>query len=121
MDRTEKSKAVILAYGRSAVGKARKGSFAGIHPMEFAAQVAEGVLQKVPDLKREEIDDIILGTAGPYAELGWNAGRILANRLQLPDCVPGQTVNRFCSSGLQSIVTAVNAVFCGQASKFCEG
>ena len=96
--------AVIVAYGRSAVGKAPKGSLKYTRPDELAAQVVQGVLKKVPQLKAEEIDDFVLGCAFPEAEQGYNIARIVIQRAGLPDSLPGQTVNRFCSSDRKSVV-----------------
>ncbi len=106
--------AVIVAYGRSACCRARKGGFATTHPVEYAAATLKGVLAKVPQLKPEMIDDVITGCAFPIKELSMNTSRLIVNRAELPDCVPAQTINRFCSSGLQAIATASNAIMCGQ-------
>lgn len=106
--------AVIVAYGRSACCKARKGSFADMHPIDYAAQVLKGVLDQVPQLDRTEIGDVITGCAMPVNELNMNTSRLIVNRADLPDAVPAQTINRFCSSGLQAISTAANAILAGQ-------
>jgi len=108
------SEAVIVAYGRSACCRARKGGFANTHPVDFAAQTLQGVLAKVPALNPELIDDVITGCAMPINELNLNASRLIVNRAGLPDSVPAQTINRFCSSGLQAIATAANAILAGQ-------
>lgn len=108
--------AVIVAYGRSACCRARKGGFATTHPIEYAAATLRGVLDKVPQLDPSRIDDVITGCAFPINELNMNASRLIVNRAQLPDCVPAQTINRFCSSGLQAIATAANAIIAGQYS-----
>lgn len=105
---------VIVAYGRSACCRARKGGFATTHPVDYAAETLKGVLAKVPKLKPEMIDDVITGCAFPLYELSMNTSRLIVNRAQLPDCVPAQTINRFCSSGLQAIATAANAIMAGQ-------
>ena len=106
--------AVIVAYGRSACCRARKGSFADTHPIEYSAQVLRGVLDKIPQLPWERIDDVILGCAMPVNQMDFNAARSVARRAGLPNCVPGQTINRFCSSSLQAIGTAANAILAGQ-------
>ncbi len=106
--------AVIVAYGRSACCRARKGGFANTHPVDFAAQTLKGVLAKVPQLKPEMIGDVITGCAMPINELNLNTSRLIVNRAELPDCVPAQTINRFCSSGLQAIATAANAIVAGE-------
>ncbi|MBR0599360.1 thiolase family protein [Sinanaerobacter chloroacetimidivorans] len=113
--------AVIVAFGRSPVGKAPKGKLKNTSPVDVAAQVVKGVLNKVPQLNPEEIDDFVLGCAFPEAEQGFNIGRIVAQRAGLPDCVPGQTVNRFCSSGLQTIAAAANSIMVGQAEVVLAG
>ncbi len=106
--------AVIVAYGRSAIGKAPKGALRYTRPEDVAAQVLNGVLKKVPKLDVQEIDDIIIGCAFPEAEQGMNVARIIGLRAGIPNCVSGQTVNRFCSSGLQSIAMAANSIMAGQ-------
>lgn len=106
--------AVIVAYGRSACCRAGKGSLANTHPVEYAAQTLSGVLAKVPALKPEQIDDVIAGCARPINQLDYNVARIIARRAGLPNSVPGQSINRFCSSGLQAIATAANAILAGE-------
>lgn len=113
--------AVVVAYGRSAVGKAHKGALAATRADEFAAQVARAVVDKVPALDPAEIDDLVLGCATPEAEQGFNMGRIVALRAGLPFDVPGQTVNRFCSSGLQAIASAAASIVAGQADVMLAG
>lgn len=113
--------AVVVAYGRSPVARAFKGSFAGRHPVEYAAQVLNGVLDRVPQLAKADIDDVIVGCAKPEGVQGVNVARMIAQRAALPDGVPGQTVNRLCSSGLQAIATAANAIAVGQADVVVAG
>ncbi|PAB61187.1 acetyl-CoA C-acyltransferase [Anaeromicrobium sediminis] len=113
--------AVIVAFGRSPIGKAPKGKLKYTRPADVAAQVINGVLNKVPQLNPEEIDDFVLGCAFPEAEQGYNLGKIVALRAGLPECVPGQTVNRFCSSGLQTIAMAANSIMAGQADVVLAG
>jgi acetyl-CoA acyltransferase len=96
-------KCVIVEYGRSAVGKARKGSLAKANPVDFGAEVLKGVLDKIPKLDQRSIDDIIIGCAIPEGKMGLNPARNIALRAGIPDSVPAQTVNRFCSSGIQSV------------------
>lgn len=105
--------AVVVAYGRTAYGKARKGSFAAVHPVEYAAQALRGVLDKVPQLRPEEIGDVVVGCAMPFGVQGANVARLIVQRAGLPDAVCAQTINRFCSSGLQAIATAANAIRSG--------
>lgn len=113
--------AVIVAYGRSACCRARKGGLATTHPVDFSAQVLKGVLNKVPQVKPEMVDDVILGCAMPVDYMNYNAARLVARRAGLPNCVPGQTINRFCSSGLQAIATAANAILAGQMDCVAAG
>ncbi|MCT4632390.1 MAG: acetyl-CoA C-acyltransferase [Firmicutes bacterium] len=113
--------AVIVAYGRSAIGKAPKGKLKYTRPADIASQVVRGVLDKVPQLRCEEIDDLIIGCAFPEAEQGYNLGRIVALRSGLPNSVPGQTVNRFCASGIQTIANGANSIIAGQADVVLAG
>lgn len=113
--------AVIVAYGRSAVGRATKGTLVGEYPVKLGAEVIKGLLEKVPNLPHEMIDDVIVGCAMPEDVQGFNMGRIIALRAELPDSVSGQTVNRFCSSGLQTIAHAANAIMADQADVIIAG
>lgn len=112
---------VIVAYGRSAIGRANKGSFATTRPEDLGSQVLKGVLNKVPELPVDEIDDVIVGCAFPEGEQGMNIAKVIASGAGLPTCVSGQTVNRFCSSGLQTIATAANAIACNQGDIIVAG
>ena len=109
---------VIVAYGRSAVCKSRKGSFAGTHPIEYSAQVLKGVLDKVPQLDRSEIEDVIMGCAVQHGTTSMNIAKSVCARAELP---AGHTINRFCSSGLQAIATGANAIACGQGDVIVAG
>ena len=113
--------AVIVAYGRSAVCKAKKGSFAGYHPIEWAAQVLAGVLKKVPQLDQNEISDVVVGCSAPIHELDLNSARLIALRAGLPESVSAQTINRFCSSSLQAVATCANAIMSGQEQVMVAG
>ena len=106
-------KAVIVAYGRSPLARAFKGSFAKTHPVEYSSQVLQGVLAQVPSFDPALIEDVIVGCSNPERYMGFNMARLIAQRSGLPDSVPAQTVNRFCSSGLQTIATAANAIMAG--------
>lgn len=106
-------KVAIVAYGRSAVGKAFKGSLAQQHPIEFGAEVLKGVVNRVPELNPEDIDDVIVGSSASDGKAGMNIGRNLVIRAGLPETVPGQTVNRFCSSGLQTIAMGAAMINAG--------
>lgn len=108
--------AVLVAYGRSPCCKARKGGYArtGMNAIDYTAQVVRGVLDKVPQLKPEMIDDFIFGTAATMNALAQNAGRNVVHRAQLPDSVPAITINRYCSTGLQAMADAANAIRTGE-------
>jgi len=100
------NEAVIVAALRTAVGKAPRGSLRTTRPDDMAADVIRALVAKTPQVKPEEIDDVILGCAAPEAESGSNVARIASLRAGLPDSVPAVTVNRFCSSGSQTIAMA---------------
>ena len=93
---------VIVAYGRSPIAKATRGSLATVNPVEFGAEVLKGVLDRVPELPLHEIDDVLVGCAIPEGMMGLNPARNIVLRAGLPTEVPGMTINRFCASGLQS-------------------
>jgi len=120
MSKTMKE-ALIVAYGRSPLCRARKGSFANTHPVDYAAETLKGVLGRVPQLDPKDIDDVIVGCAITAGVQGSNIGRLVALRAGLPDSVPGTTVNRFCSSGLQTIAMGANAIMAGQADIIVAG
>lgn len=105
---------VVVAYGRSAIARSgKKGALREMHPVELAGTVLAGVLKKVPQLDPALIEDVILGCAIPEGKQGLNPGRLAATAAGLPECVPGMTVDRFCSSGLQSIAIAAAQIECG--------
>jgi acetyl-CoA acyltransferase len=105
--------AVIVAATRTAVGKAPNGSLKTVRPDEMAAAVIEEVLRRAQGLDPAEIDDVILGCAMPEAEQGMNVARIASLRAGVPVAASAVTVNRFCSSGLQSIAYAAERIICG--------
>jgi acetyl-CoA acyltransferase len=102
--------AVVIDCLRTAVGKAPRGSLRNARPDDMAAEVIRTLLDKYPAVDQESIDDVILGCAMPEAEQGMNMARIAALKAGLPDIVPGVTINRFCSSGLQSIAMATDRI-----------
>lgn len=116
-----KRDAVIVAAARTAVGRAKRGSLATTRPDELAAEVIGGLLTRIDGLDPAEIDDVILGCAFPEGEQGMNMGRMVALRAGLPQSVPAETVNRFCSSGLQTIAHAAHAIMAGQATTIIAG
>ena len=106
-------KCVIVAYGRSAIGKAGKGTLAKVNPLEYGAEVLKGVLERVPELNPEDIEDVILGCAIPEGKMGLNPARNIVLRAGLPVSIPGQTVNRFCASGVQSVAIGASMIMSG--------
>jgi len=113
--------AVIVAVARTPVGKAKRGGLATVRPDELAAAVIRDLLRRAPQLDPAEIDDVILGCAFPEGEQGMNMGRMVALRAGLPDSVPAETLNRFCSSGLQTIAHAAHTIMAGQAEVIIAG
>ena len=108
--------AVIVAYGRSPIGRAHKGSLVGVRADDLAAVVADKVLQKVPALDRTTIDDLLCGCGHPYGEQAFNIGRVVSIMARLD--VPGTTVNRFCASSLQTTRMAFHAIRSGEGEAF---
>src|ERR1700742_2643091 len=113
--------AVIVSSVRTAVGKAPKGTLAFTRPDDLAAIAIQGALEKVPALDTKEIDDVILGCAMPEAEQGMNVARIASLRAGLPVEASAMTINRFCSSGLQSIAIAADRIRSGSAEVMLAG
>jgi acetyl-CoA acyltransferase len=113
--------AVIVAAARTPVGKAKRGALATTRPDELAAIVIEDLLRRLEGLDPADIDDVILGCAFPEGEQGMNMARMVSLRAGLPDSVPAETVNRFCSSGLQTIAHAAYAIMAGQAQVIVAG
>jgi acetyl-CoA acyltransferase len=98
--------AVLVSAVRTPVGRAPKGALSTTRPDDLAALAIGAALDRVPGLGRAEVDDVILGCAQPEGESGWNMARMAALRAGLPVEIPGMTVNRLCSSGLQAIALA---------------
>src|SRR6202012_5122762 len=115
------SEAVIVDCLRTAVGKAPRGTLKNNRPDDLAAAVFAKLLERHPQVQKSEIDDVILGCANPEAESGMNVARIAAMRAGLPDTVPGVTINRFCSSGLQAIAMAAEKIRSGGADIVLAG
>lgn len=115
------SKAYIVAGFRSAVGKAGKGNFRFVRPDDLAAKVIEHLVASVPQLDKERIDDVIVGNATPEAEQGLNMGRLVSLMGLHTDKVPGMTVNRYCSSGLETIAIAKAKIETGMADCIIAG
>src|SRR5689334_25295063 len=109
--------AVIVATGRSPIGRASKGSLVDCRPDDLTATIVRAVLAKVPQLDPEAIQDLLLGCGEPAGESGYNLARVVALLAGLPG-VPGVTVNRYCSSSLQTIRMAFHAIKAGEGDVF---
>src|SRR5271167_3148166 len=109
--------AVIVSTARSPIGRAMKGSLISIRPDDLAAQMVRAALDKVEGLNPHQIDDLILGCGLPGGEQGFNMARVVAIELGY-DFVPGTTVNRYCSSSLQTIRMAYHAIKAGEGDVF---
>ncbi|OFW61856.1 MAG: acetyl-CoA acetyltransferase [Actinobacteria bacterium RBG_16_64_13] len=113
--------AVIVSAVRTAVGKAPRGMYRTTLPETIAVTAIKGALERAPGLDPAEIDDVILGCAFPEAEQGLNLGRNCVLLAGLPESVPGVTLNRFCSSGLQAVAFGAQAVMSGMADVILAG
>ena len=113
--------AVIVSSVRTAVGKAGKGVLRQTRPDDMAAEVIRGALARVPALKPEMVEDVVLGCAMPEAEQGMNVARIASLLAGVPHTAGAMTVNRFCSSGLQAIALADDAVRSGRVNVAVAG
>jgi acetyl-CoA C-acetyltransferase len=111
------AEAVIVATGRSAIGRAHKGSLVDVRPDDLAASVVAGVLQKIPQLDPDSIEDLMMGCGNPWGEAGFNIARVVAVLAGL-DNVPGVTVNRYSSSSLQTIRMVAHAIRAGEGDVF---
>lgn len=113
--------AVIVSMARTAVGKAKKGSLATVRADDLGRAVLEAVMERTPGLRKEEVEDIIIGCAMPEGEQGLNFARIMSLYAGFPVTVPAMTINRFCSSGLQSIAMAAERIILGHADVIIAG
>jgi acetyl-CoA C-acetyltransferase len=109
--------AVIVATGRTPIGRATKGSLVDCRPDDLGTLVVKAVLDKVPQLPPHTVEDVIVGCAQPAGEAGYNLARVIAVMSGLDD-VPGVTVNRYCSSSLQAIRMAAHAIKVGEGDVF---
>ncbi|MFM9226525.1 MAG: acetyl-CoA C-acyltransferase, partial [Actinomycetota bacterium] len=94
--------AVIVATARSPIGRANKGSLVDLRPDDMSAQIIKALMAKVPQVKADDVEDLMMGIGQPAGEGGFNVARMAAILAGL-DNVPGVTVNRYCSSSLQTI------------------
>src|SRR5712692_4119009 len=113
--------AVIVSAVRTPVGKAPRGALRTTRPDELAALAIQAAVERAPGLEKAQIEDVILGCAMPEAEQGMNVARIATFRAGLGYQVPAQTVNRFCSSGLQAIALAGQQIMSGMGSAIVAG
>ncbi len=113
--------AVIVSSVRTAIGKAPAGKLARYRPEDMGATVVKEAIARAPGLDPKEIEDVIIGCATPEGEQGYQMARVICQRAGLPTEVPGQTVNRFCSSGLQTIALASERIIAGFGEVFVAG
>ena len=111
------TEAVIVATARSPIGRAGKGSLVDLRPDDMSAQIVRALMAKVPQVAASDIEDLIMGCGQPGGEAGFNIARITAMLAGLDD-VPGVTVNRYCSSSLQTIRMAAHAIRAGEGDCF---
>jgi acetyl-CoA C-acetyltransferase len=111
------TEAVIVSTARTPIGRANKGSLIEVRPDDLTATIVKAALDKVPELDRTTIDDLILGCGQPAGESGFNIARVAAVLAGLDD-VPGVTINRYCSSSLQAIRMAAHAIKAGEGDVF---
>ncbi len=115
------NEAVIVSGARTAVGRAPRGTLRAIHPVDMTAAAIGEAIVRAEDVDKGEIEDIIIGCAMPEGTQGYNVARLSAMRAGLPETVPAQTVNRFCSSGLQTIALAAERIMSGFAKTIVAG
>jgi acetyl-CoA acyltransferase len=113
--------AYIVAATRTPVGKAPRGAFRNAHPADLLAHVLKAVVAQAPGIDQKRIDDVIIGCAMPEGEQGMNVARIGALLAGLPDSVAAQTINRFCSSGLQAVALAADRIRLGESDLMIAG
>ncbi|MEC0210913.1 acetyl-CoA C-acyltransferase [Paenibacillus ehimensis] len=113
--------AVIVSVARTAVGKAKKGRLAQTRAEDLGKAVLEAAVERAPGLKKEDVEDVIIGCAMPEGEQGLNFARIMSLYAGFPVTVPALTINRFCSSGLQSIAFAAERIMLGTADVIVAG
>src|SRR5258708_4578787 len=113
--------AVIVSGARTAVGRAPRGTLRATYPDDMAGAAIKEALRSAPGLDPAEVEDVIIGCAIPEGTQGLNIARQAAARAGLPVSVPAQTVNRFCSSGLQTIATAAERIMAGFATTILAG
>ena len=115
------NEAFLVSAVRTPVGKAKRGALRNVRPEHLGAVAVNGALAGAGDVDPARIDDVVLGCAFPEGPQGMNMARAIVQKAGLPDSVPGVTVNRFCSSGVQTIAQAFNSVMLGQADCVVAG
>ena len=115
------AKVYIVSAVRTAVGRAYRGSLKDTRPDDLGVIAVRGAVDRIANLDPKQVDDVILGCAMPEGEQGMNVARICALKAGLPDSVPGMTINRFCSSGLQAIALAAERIMVGAADIIVAG
>jgi acetyl-CoA acyltransferase len=118
---TQMQDAYIVAATRTPVGKAPRGALRNAHPADLLAHVLRAVVAQAPGIDPKRIGDVIVGCAMPEGEQGMNVARIGALLAGLPDSVPAQTINRFCSSGLQAVALAADRIRLGESDLMLAG
>ena len=118
---SEDRRPVIVAWGRTAICKAKKGSFRNENPIEFAGQALIGVLNRVPEMDPALVEEVIVGCAFPENLQNYNIARQITFRAGFPDTTTSLTVSRICSSGLQAIAVGANAIIAGERDVVCAG
>ncbi|MGZ8203008.1 MAG: acetyl-CoA C-acyltransferase [Burkholderiales bacterium] len=113
--------AFIVAATRTPVGKAPRGMFRNVRPDDMLAHVLKAVTAQCPSVEPGAVEDVIVGCAMPEAEQGFNVARVAALLAGLPDSVPGMTINRFCSSGVQAVALAADRIRLGEADVMIAG
>ena len=115
------NEAVIVSGARTAVGRAPRGTLRGVHPVDLGASAIREAVERAEGLDPSEVEDVIMGCAMPEGTQGYNMARLSSVRAGMPDTVPAQTVNRFCSSGLQTIAMAAERIMVGHATTIVAG
>lgn len=113
--------AVIVATARTPIGRAFKGSLKDVRPDDMAGFIVKTLMEKEPAVDPASVEDVIIGAANHAGEQGMNVARNIALLAGLPDTVPGTTVNRFCSSSLQTIRMAFHAIKAGEGDTYVAG
>ena len=115
------NEAVIVSGARTAVGRAPRGTLRGMHPVDLGASAIREAVGRAEGLDASAVEDVIMGCAMPEGTQGYNMARLSSVRAGMPDTVPAQTVNRFCSSGLQTIAMAAERIMVGHATTIVAG